>query len=62
LTAGSGAVAPLARWYTDLRAATAKALLTAESEAIRALADALPRKLTVRPRLSARASKTLKGS
>src|ERR1017187_423349 len=58
LTGGLGEVAPLARWYTDLRSATAKALLTAESEAIRALADALPRKLTEKPRRIAHASKT----
>ena len=58
LTGGSGGVAPLARWYTDLRSATAKALLTAESEAIRSMADALPRKLTEKPRRIARASKS----
>jgi hypothetical protein len=49
LTAGSVAAVPLARWYTDLRSETTKALLTAESEAIRAMADALPRKLTGKP-------------
>jgi DNA-binding PadR family transcriptional regulator len=57
LTGYSGAVAPLARWYTDLRSETAKALLTAESEAIRAMADALPRKLTGKPRRSTRPPK-----
>src|ERR1039457_3912197 len=46
LTGNPGAVVPLARWYTDLRSETAKALLSAESTAIRAMADALPRKLT----------------
>ena len=40
-----GKLPPLPRWYSDLRSSTAKALLTAESEAIRAMADALPRKL-----------------
>ncbi len=43
LTEGPGAVAPLARWYTDLRSETVQALLTAESEAVRAMADSLPR-------------------
>ncbi len=38
----SDAAAPLARWYTDLRSETAKAVLRAESEAIRAMADSLP--------------------
>jgi DNA-binding PadR family transcriptional regulator len=47
-------VTPLARWYTDLRSATTKALLTAEADAIRAMADALPRKLTDEPRRSVR--------
>jgi DNA-binding PadR family transcriptional regulator len=41
----SDAVAPLARWYTDLRSSTSKALLAAETEAIRATADSLPRSL-----------------
>jgi DNA-binding PadR family transcriptional regulator len=45
-----GELAPLAHWYTDLRSATAKALLAAEAEAIRTMADALPRKLTAKPR------------
>jgi DNA-binding PadR family transcriptional regulator len=62
LTGSSGPVAPLARWYTDLRSATAKALLKAESHAIRAMADALPRKLTAKPRRIAYASKTQKDS
>ena len=52
LTGGQGAVAPLARWYTDLRSGTTKALLAAESEAIRAMAAALPRKLTDKTRRS----------
>ena len=46
LTGGPGAVVPLAQWYTDLRSETSKALLTAESEALRAMAEALPRSLT----------------
>jgi DNA-binding PadR family transcriptional regulator len=50
-----GKVAPLARWYTDLRSKGAKALWKAESESIRATADALPRKLTGRPARSTRA-------
>ena len=58
----SGAVAALARWYTDLRCETAKALLTAESEAIRAMADALPRKLTGKPRRSTRPPKPQRDS
>src|SRR5664280_578957 len=51
-TGDSGAVTPLARWYTDLRSATTKALLTAEAEAIRAGAGALPRSLNCRLCLS----------
>jgi hypothetical protein len=62
LTGNPGAVAPLARWYTDLRSETAKALLTAESEAIRAMADSLPRSLTGKRRRSARPLKGHKGS
>jgi hypothetical protein len=62
LTGGPGAVAPLARWYTDLRSATSKAVLTAESEALRAMAEALPRSLTGKPGHNTRASKKQKGS
>jgi DNA-binding PadR family transcriptional regulator len=62
LTGNVGAVAPLARWYTALRSETAKALLSAESEAIRAMADSLPRSLTGKRRRSARPSKGHKGS
>ena len=47
----------LPRWYGDLRSSTTKALLTAESEAIRAMADALPRKLSGGARHSIRAAK-----
>jgi len=46
----SDAASPLARWYADLRSATVKALVTNEAEAIRAVADALPRKLTGKPK------------
>jgi DNA-binding PadR family transcriptional regulator len=62
LTSNPGAVAPLARWYTDLRSETAKALLSAESEAIHAMADSLPRSLTSKRRRSARPPKGQKGS
>jgi DNA-binding PadR family transcriptional regulator len=57
----SDAVTPLARWYTDLRSASAKALLAAEYEAIRAMAEALPRKLTGKPKRSGRTVKRQKG-
>ena len=56
-----GGVAPLAGWYTDLRSEASKALWKAESEAIRATADALPRKLTGRPARSTRAPNTQRG-
>jgi hypothetical protein len=56
----SDAVAPLARWYTDLRSANAKALLTAECEAVRVMAEALPRKLTDKPKRSGGAPKRQK--
>jgi hypothetical protein len=62
LTGGPGAVAPLARWYTDLRSATSKAVLTAESEALRAMAEALPRSLTGKSGHNTRATKKQKGS
>jgi hypothetical protein len=45
----SDTLPPLPRWYSDLRSSTAKALLKAESAAIRAMADALPRKLSGKP-------------
>jgi DNA-binding PadR family transcriptional regulator len=57
----SGALPPLPQWYSYLRSSTAKALLTAESWAIRAMADALPRKLSGRPSYSTRATKKQKG-
>jgi hypothetical protein len=62
LTPGSDDLPPLARWYTDLRSNTAKALLTAESQAIRAMAEALPKSLTGKRRRSAATSKKLKGA
>jgi DNA-binding PadR family transcriptional regulator len=55
------ALAPLARWYSELRSSTARTLLTAESSAIRAIAEALPRNLTAKPRRSIRATKKRKG-
>jgi DNA-binding PadR family transcriptional regulator len=62
LTGNPGAAVPLARWYTDLRSETTKALLSAESESIRAIAEALPRKLTGRPARSTRIPKTQRGA
>jgi hypothetical protein len=56
-----GKLPHLPRWYNDLRSSTAKALLTAESVAIRAMADALPPKLTGKPKGSTRAAKRQKG-
>ena len=53
---------PLSQWYSYLRSSTAKALLTAESSAIRAMADALPRKLPGKLGHSTRAAKKQKGS
>jgi hypothetical protein len=61
-TGNPGDLLPLPRWYNDLRSSTAKALLTAESSAIRAMADALPRKFSGKPRHSTRAAKKQKGS
>jgi DNA-binding PadR family transcriptional regulator len=58
----SDATAPLARWYTDLRSATAKALVRSEAEAIRAMAGALPRKLTGKPKRSAGSVKRHRGA
>lgn len=43
---------PLARWYSQLRSASAKALLVAESEALRVMADSLPKDLPRRPKRS----------
>jgi DNA-binding PadR family transcriptional regulator len=58
----SDAAAPLARWYADLRSETAKAVLRAESEAIRAMADSLPRSLTGKPKPNKRSTKSRKVS
>jgi DNA-binding PadR family transcriptional regulator len=57
-----GAPPPLPRWYSYLRSSTERALLTAESAAIRAMADALPRKLSSRLRYSTRVAKKHKGT
>jgi DNA-binding PadR family transcriptional regulator len=43
---------PLAQWYSELRSLTAKALLAAESKAVRSMADSLPRRLAVKPKLT----------
>jgi hypothetical protein len=45
-TSTSGAASPLARWYTNLRSETGNALLAAEAQAIRAVAEALPKRLS----------------
>jgi DNA-binding PadR family transcriptional regulator len=58
----SDAAAPLARWYADLRSETAKAVLRAESEAIRAMADSLPRSLTGKLKANERSTKSRKVS
>jgi DNA-binding PadR family transcriptional regulator len=58
----SDAAAPLARWYADFRSETAKAVLRAESEAIRAMADSLPRSLTGKPEPNKRSTKSRKVS
>jgi DNA-binding PadR family transcriptional regulator len=55
------ALAPLARWYRELRSSTARTLLTAESSAIRGIAEALPRNLSGKPIRSIRAAKKHKG-
>jgi hypothetical protein len=57
-----GVLSPLPQWYSDLRSSTAKTLLKAESAALRDMADALPRKLSDRPRFGTRAAKKQKGS
>jgi DNA-binding PadR family transcriptional regulator len=56
------ALAPLAQWYSELRSSAARTLLAAESSAIRAIAEALPRNLTVKSRRSIRAAKKHKGT
>jgi DNA-binding PadR family transcriptional regulator len=62
LSGDPGEVTPLARWYTDLRSATTKALLTAEAEAIRAMAGSLPRSLNGKRRRSTHPPKGQKGA
>jgi DNA-binding PadR family transcriptional regulator len=56
------AAAPLARWYADFRSETAKAVLRAESEAIRAMADSLPPSLTGKSKPNKRSTKSRKVS
>jgi DNA-binding PadR family transcriptional regulator len=58
----SDAATPLARWYSDLRSETAKAVLRAESEATRAMADSLPRSFTGKPKSNKRSTKSRKVS
>ena len=53
-TGDTSTVPPLARWYVEMRAGAAKALLTAECSVIRAMADSLPRKLAGKARRSRR--------
>lgn len=58
----SAKLAPLARWYTELRSATAKAVLAAEAEALSAMAEMLPRNLTSKPRRSTHATRKHKST
>jgi hypothetical protein len=58
----SDAVAPLARWYTDLRSSAGKALLAAEADAIRVVVDSLPKKLNGKPKPIKRPTKSRKVS
>jgi DNA-binding PadR family transcriptional regulator len=52
-----GKLARLPRLYSELRSSTTKSLLMAESAAIRAMAEALPRKPSRKPGSKARATK-----
>jgi DNA-binding PadR family transcriptional regulator len=61
-TVDQGNLPPLPRLYSELRSSTAKTLLTAESVAIRAMADALPRKLSGKPGHRTHAAKKQKSS
>jgi len=61
-TADPGAVAPLASWYCEMRSVAAKALLTAECSAIRAMADRLPRNLAGKTMRRVSTPKKQKGS
>ncbi len=58
----SDAIAPLARWYADLRSETAKAVLKAESEAVRGMANSLPRNLSGKRNPNKRSAKSRKDS
>jgi DNA-binding PadR family transcriptional regulator len=51
-TGDTSTVPPLARWYVEMRAGAAKAVLSAESDALRKTAKALPRKLAGKARRS----------
>ncbi len=51
-TSDTNTVPPLGRWYVEMRAGAAKALLTAECSVIRAMAENLPRKFTGKARRS----------
>jgi DNA-binding PadR family transcriptional regulator len=62
LNARSITEVPLASWYTHLRSATSEILITAESNAIRALAEILPGRLTDRPKRSPRPTEVQKGA
>jgi DNA-binding PadR family transcriptional regulator len=61
-TADPSVVAPLARYYEEMRSAASKALLTAECSVIRAMADTLPKSLTGKRGRSAHTPKGQKGS
>jgi DNA-binding PadR family transcriptional regulator len=61
-TSDPGKVAPLARWYCEMRSVAAKALLTAECSVIRTMADTLPRTLRGKTKRSARSPIRQKGS
>jgi DNA-binding PadR family transcriptional regulator len=61
-TANPDEIAPLARYYGEMRSAAAKALLTAECSVIRAMADSLPRSLTGKRGRNTRPPKGQKGS
>jgi DNA-binding PadR family transcriptional regulator len=53
-TGDTSTVPPLARWYVEMRAGAAKAVLSAESNALCKTAKALPRKLTGKLKRSSR--------
>ena len=61
-TVVQGEIAPLARWYGEMRSTAAKALLAAECSVIRAMADTLPRSLAGKTRRRTPAPKKQKGS